>query len=241
MPGELCILVTCEHGGNRVPAAYRALFAGRDGMLRSHRGWDPGALILGRDLARLLHAPLLSATTTRLLVDLNRSPDHPDLFSRYSRVLDAAARTALLEKHYTPYREAVEARIRQERRRGCRVLHLSAHSFTPRLHGETRHADLGLLYDPRRRQERDFCLALQDCVTRALPGLAVRRNYPYRGTADGLTTWLRRRFPAAGYLGVELELNQRIGRRPPREWRELRAALAHCIRHAGAHITWKLN
>jgi hypothetical protein len=31
----------------------------------------------------------------------------------------------------------------------------------------------------------------------SLHGLRVRRNYPYRNSADGFTTYLRRRFDAA--------------------------------------------
>jgi len=42
-----------------------------------------------------------------------------------------------------------------------------------------------------------------------VPGLRVRRNYPYRGAADGLTTHLRRQL-GPRYLGVELEINQAL-------------------------------
>ena len=38
----------------------------------------------------------------------------------------------------------------------------------------------------------------------------MRRNAPYRGNADGLTTALRRELPASRYEGIELELNQRL-------------------------------
>jgi hypothetical protein len=38
----------------------------------------------------------------------------------------------------------------------------------------------------------------------------VRRNAPYRGDSDGLTSALRRERSAERYLGIELELNQRL-------------------------------
>jgi hypothetical protein len=54
----------------------------------------------------------------------------------------------------------------------------------------------------------------------------VRRNYPYRGTADGFTTYLRRQFSARKYLGIELEVNQSLlGRQP----RETAARVAHSL------------
>ena len=47
-------------------------------------------------------------------------------------------------------------------------------------------------------------------MQRDLPEFALRRNSPYRGTADGLTTALRRRYPANRYIGIEVEMNQRL-------------------------------
>jgi hypothetical protein len=37
------LLVSCEHGGNRVPARYVALFEGAADVLATHRGYDLGA------------------------------------------------------------------------------------------------------------------------------------------------------------------------------------------------------
>src|SRR4030081_1301042 len=62
-------IITCEHGGNRIPAPYRRLFRGRRVLLDSHRGYDPGALVMARALARAFRAPLVTSTISRLLVD----------------------------------------------------------------------------------------------------------------------------------------------------------------------------
>ena len=59
----------------------------------------------------------------------------------------------------------------------------------------------------------------------------MRRNAPYRGDADGLTTALRRERPASRYCGVELELNQAAVRTEP-ERRALSALLAETLRAA---------
>ena len=42
-----------------------------------------------------------------------------------------------------------------------------------------------------------------------MPRWTTRRNYPYRGTGDGLTRYLRSRFDDASYCGIELEINQK--------------------------------
>lgn len=202
------IIVTCEHASARIPAAYRALFRDAGALLASHRGWDPGALAVARRLARTLDAPLLATTTSRLLVDHNRSPGSPALWSERTRVLPAAPRERLLARHYWPHRHAVAAAVATAVDAGRSVLHLAVHSFTPVLAGHVRRADVGLLYDPGRAGEA--ALARRWRAGLADAGLHARLNYPYRGVADGLTTWLRRRHGARAYRGLEIELNQRL-------------------------------
>lgn len=38
------LVITCEHGGNRIPVPYDDPFRTRQAALDSHRGFDPGAL-----------------------------------------------------------------------------------------------------------------------------------------------------------------------------------------------------
>ena len=218
-------LITCEHGGNRVPAAYRALFVGHEELLASHRGWDPGALALARDLARALEAPLYYATVSRLVIDLNRSLGHPRLFGAATRGAPQALRREILARHYLPYRNRVERHIRQAVAEGHRVVHLSAHSFTAVLNGQVRNADIGLLYDPARPGEVALARHLQTALKTAAKDLRVRRNYPYTGTSDGFTAYLRKRFPATDYLGIELEINQALVSCGRTAWRGLRVNL----------------
>lgn len=161
------LLITCEHGGNRVPAAYAPLFLGQDALLDSHRGLDIGSLVLARQLASHLRAPL--------------------------------------------------------------IVHVSVHTFAPVLDGVRRVTDVGLLYDPRRRPEQAFCAHWQQTLQAADRPPRVRRNYPYLGRADGLTTALRKRHGPARYLGVELEVNQAISGQPEPCWAGLRAQLAESL------------
>jgi predicted N-formylglutamate amidohydrolase len=201
------ILVSCEHAGNTVPARYAALFAGAGALLEGHRGWDAGAMALAGWLASLLGAPLHATRVTRLLVDTNRSLHHRRLFSEFTAGLGRPVRAEILERHYHPHRRAIEERLCGWIAGGGRVLHLAVHSFDPRLAPGRDACDLGLLYDPKRRAETALCHRWQTAL-HAGGELRVRRNHPYRGNADGLTTHLRRLLPADSYLGIELEANQ---------------------------------
>lgn len=208
---EWRVLLTCEHGGNRIPARYADLFREHRALLKSHRGWDFGALTLARRIARSMGCELVYSQTTRLLVELNRSLGHPHLFSRITRGLPRAERERILQRHYFPHRASVERRLRELLRGAAFVLHLSVHSFTPVLNGVRRTADMGLLYDPARVNEKRLCAIWRRQIRDgALPELRVRRNYPYRGAADGLTTSLRRALSTPRYLGIELEVNARL-------------------------------
>jgi predicted N-formylglutamate amidohydrolase len=193
-----------------VPARYRSLLADASRALASHQGYDPGALALALALSRRLGAPLHAATTTRLLADHNRTATHAACFSRYTRDLPEPEKARLLAELYWPHRRAVERAVERHVRAGRRVLHVAVHSFTPVLRGERRNADLGLLYDPARAPERALCARWRRDLAQLDARLRVRLNYPYRGTSDGLTTALRRVWPASRYLGIELELNQAL-------------------------------
>jgi predicted N-formylglutamate amidohydrolase len=203
------IVLSCEHAGNRVPAKYRHLFAQIPSILNSHRGYDIGIWRVAGRLARKLHQPLFACYTTRLLIDPNRSLGHPDLFSEFSKALTCSDKDRLIRCFHQRYRESVTQHIRQKIQENRRVIHFSIHSFTPMLQGQIRLADISILYDPRRSREKTLAKALQDTL-RERTGLRIRRNYPYRGNADGFITALRRKYDACNYLGFEVEINQAL-------------------------------
>lgn len=226
------LLITCEHGGNRVPPRYRSLFQGHEELLHTHRGYDPGGLTMARDLAEAFQAALFVATISRLLIDLNRSIGHPKLYSEATRQAPVEVRREILDAHYLPYRNQVEAHIANESAEGRRVIHISSHSFTPVLDGEVRNADIGLLYDPGRAAEAKLCRDWQAALKACTPEIRVRRNYPYTGKSDGFTAHLRRQFADETYAGIELEINQQRVLQGGRGWRRLRKAIIAALQEA---------
>lgn len=226
------LVLSCEHGGHEVPAAYAALFAGHEALLASHRGWDPGTLELAQQMARELGAPLHASTTTRLLVDLNRTIGHRQLFSSLVAGRSADEREAILAAHYRPHRHAVEADIAGRIAAGQRIVHVALHSFVPVLGGRVRHADVACLYDPKRASEASLTQRWLAALGRRQGRLALRRNYPYRGSSDGLTKHLRERFDARDYVGIELEVNQRFVDQGGEAWEQLRSDLIASLAEA---------
>jgi predicted N-formylglutamate amidohydrolase len=223
------LVITCEHGGNRIPKPYRDLFHD-EALLNSHCGFDPGALSMARSLATAFSAPLVTATISRLLVDLNRSVGNPSLHAEVIRMLPAKLREQIVKQYYRPYRAEAEQMVRRTIADYGQVIHLSSHSFTPILAGKVRYADIGLLYDPARPGEMKLCERWQAVLKACAPELIVRRNYPYAGKGDGLTTWFRRQLPSASYVGIELEINQKHIIGAGRNWPALRKVIVESLR-----------
>jgi predicted N-formylglutamate amidohydrolase len=189
---------------------------------------------MARALARTFRAPLVTSSISRLLIDLNRSIGHPQLFSTATRCATATVREEIVAQYYRPYRAQVERLVRQSVERGRRVIHISSHSFTPELDGKVRRADVGLLYHPGRHGEAELCARWKAALAAFAPELRVRRNYPYAGKGDGLTSHLRLRFPHGAYVGIELEVNQSIVFAASRRWAALRRGLIDSLRAACA-------
>ncbi len=220
-------LITCEHAGKTVPDLYGRLFTAATEVLDTHRGWDPGALEIASFLADKLGAPLFKCDATRLLVEPNRSLFSINLFSEYSSGLTQEEREEVLRQYYYPHRSGVESWINNSRKP---VLHLSIHSFTPVFNGVTRLVDVGLLFDPVRKGEAEFCSRYQHHLRALLPNFLIEFNEPYKGIDDGFTTHLRMNFADADYYGIEIEVNQKyIG---SSAFNEIKSALlegAHAI------------
>ncbi|MEQ9007882.1 MAG: N-formylglutamate amidohydrolase, partial [Ekhidna sp.] len=115
---------------------------------------------------------------------------------------------SILQQYYHPYRNMVEKYI-GEKIVTKPVLHLSMHTFTPIWEGNERKIDVSLLYDEERSSERTLCEAWTEKLNQSLPGFDVLKNVPYKGSDDGFTTYLRTKFSADQYMGVEIEINQK--------------------------------
>ena len=226
------LVISCEHGGNEVPPAYATLFEGHEALLPTHRGWDPGALELARQMAGAFGAPLFAATTTRLLIDLNRSIGHRQLHSEATRSLALAARRDIATRYYRPHRDAVESEVALLIASSRHVIHIASHSFTPELNGVVRQADVAWLYDTRRAGETLLARRWLDALRQRRPDLKLRRNYPYEGKGDGLTSLLRKRHAPGQYVGVELEVNQRFYLAGGDAWAALRSDITLALADA---------
>ena len=215
------LMITCEHASNALPDFI--LRASRenaipDDVLASHRGYDIGAFDIFSNLVKRLKPDFhCSSRFSRLVIDMNRSSTSKSFFSEYTVHLPSQVK-AHMQELWQKYRDKIEkfvsskipARIRKsETGKNLKVIHLGIHSFTPVLNGIERDADVGILYDPSRPAEAQIADILIKSIHEREPSLRIRKNYPYLGKSDGLTTTLRQKF-GASYAGLEIEINQKL-------------------------------
>ena len=216
---DFILILTCEHASNKLPAAFKKAVPAE--VLRTHRAYDIGALAVFRKLVKFAKPEFYcEGKYSRLFVDLNRTLTNKSAFSDYLR--GNAKAKAQASAYWTEYREAIEKFVTSSLSLSMRtshktriaktepsVVHLGIHSFTPELNGKVRNADIGILYDPSRPQECELAQVIKAEIKRLYPAMKVRFNYPYKGTSDGLTTTLRKKF-GPRYAGSEIEINQKF-------------------------------
>jgi predicted N-formylglutamate amidohydrolase len=218
------VIITCEHGGNKIPSDYQYLFQDDKNILQTHRAYDPGALELSKQLSKKGNYFFFSEIS-RLLIELNRSIHSPNLFSKFSKNLSRVKKKEILNKYYFPYRNEIENLMMKLMISREKIIHISVHSFTPVLKNEIRNADIGILYDPKRNKEKLLASKLKQELLSLNKSLKIRFNYPYLGISDGFTTYLRRKFDQEYYTGIELEVNQKYVLNNEIKWKVLKENL----------------
>ena len=207
---KMSIVLSCEHAVNTVPPKYNTLFRPYKDLLETHRSIDFGALSIANSLKGSLNCDLVVAKVSRLVIDCNRSLNHPQCFSEVTKPLSLEEKEELINHYYLPFRSQVKDLIQNHIEQGFQVWHLSIHSFTPIFEGVARNADIGLLYDPKRPLEKEITKHWYAEIKKHSPEYRVRKNYPYAGTSDGHTTALRKQFNPSVYAGIEVESNQNL-------------------------------
>ncbi|MBR4784246.1 MAG: N-formylglutamate amidohydrolase [Fibrobacter sp.] len=232
------LMLTCEHASNRLPAAFKK-FVPADVQQTHRAYDIGALMLFRKLVKFAKPEFYSEGKFSRLFVDLNRTITNKSVFSEYygaledrdktakSSVNTAAKMKAQATAYWKEYRENVEKFVasslsspkrtatKQKHAAGKKgaeeadIVHLGIHSFTPVLNGNVRNTDIGILYDPSRPLERTYANVIKDEIKRLYPHMKVRFNYPYKGSSDGLTTALRKKF-GPRYVGIEIEINQKF-------------------------------
>ncbi len=206
--GTAPVVFVVDHASNHIPAPYGDL--GLDAAARdSHIAWDPGALPVAQHMSRMLDAPLIRATVSRLVLDLNRSVESDTLVPQISETttipgnknLSPAERGARIDAVYRPYHAAVENLVVQHAAKfAFPIAVVAIHTFTPVYKGLARPWHVGILFD----EDDSLGRAILGSLAADL-GMTSAANQPY-SPADGVYWTLDRHAAARGLKNVMIEI-----------------------------------
>jgi predicted N-formylglutamate amidohydrolase len=205
--GRSPILLICEHASRHLPDRYGTLGLTPE-ELDSHIAWDPGALGVAKGLSRLLDAPLIHATVSRLVLDLNRDPTAPDSIWTLSertvipgnQNLDPVERAYRVRAVYESFHGTVDHFIESRVKTGQTRSVVSIHSFTPVYRDVPRPWHIGLIHD----RDARFALSVEAGLRRD-PALVVGMNEPY-SPADRVFHTLERHAERRGLTPLMIEI-----------------------------------
>lgn len=206
--GATPLLLVADHASNAFPAHMDHLGLPED-VLDLHVAYDIGTNAITKMMAERLDCPAVLAGYSRLLIDANRQPGHPQSIPPASDTiiipgnqdLSEAVQKARVDSFFTPYHHAITETLAHVWRQKLAPAVFSIHSFTPSINGEDREWDLGVLWNRDPRIARPLIEKL-----RAHDHLHVGDNQPYSG--HDLAYTLNRHGAAGGLANCAIEVRQ---------------------------------
>jgi len=220
-PSRGGIVCVSDHASNHVPDDV-PLGVGAD-LLNQHIAVDIGVEGIAERMARRHSIPAHLATVSRLVIDLHREEDHPNLVPSESDGhlipgnigADVEGR---LDRFYRPYHDAMAKWLDAIQPK----LILSLHSFTPKLatSDEERPWEVALLYNEDDRAARHAIRLFGEL------GLTVGDNEPYSG--KDLNATMNRHAEAQGrhYCAIEVRQDLIATRAEQSRWAAMIADVA---------------
>ncbi len=225
------LLILCDHATNLLPPDYGTL--GLDAIqLGRHIAYDIGALGVARALGRMLQATAILSRFSRLLIDPNRGEDDPTLIMQLSdgaivpgnaRVSEAE-RKSRIDAYYTPYHNAIAARLDAMIAAGLVPIIVSIHSFTEAWRGVPRKWKAAILWDNDPRLAVPLLREL-----RARTGFEIGDNEPYSGHLRNDTIFRHATFRGLPNALVEIRQDLIRDGKGEAEWAEILAACLTAI------------
>jgi predicted N-formylglutamate amidohydrolase len=177
------ILFIAEHTGKDFPGGYGTLGLTPEVLETISDYYDNGARRIITALTEQFHATSIFANYSRLLIDLNRKLDHPQLIREKEDDWDISIpannnisdeeRKRRIQLYYKPYHKKVKQVIEKKLQEHERVYVFVIHTCSTTYHGELRDFDVDVMYIGSQKLAQCFGTFMKD------KGYKVNYNEPY--------------------------------------------------------------
>jgi predicted N-formylglutamate amidohydrolase len=189
--GDSRYFIICEHASKNIPDRYNKLGLS-DADINRHIGWDIGAQGVAEHLSKLLNAPLVLQTQSRLLYDCNRPPCANSAIPKVTEQTPVPGNNNLSDEQiqaraddiYYPFHQSISDLL-DNRSANLNSIIVTIHSFNPIYNGQERSLDIGIINDENLDWAQDLTTAAQQFTD-----ISVKLNEPYSAT-DGVTHTLQ--------------------------------------------------
>lgn len=177
---RLPVVLSCEHASDRLPEEFGDLGMAPEQRAACH-GHDPGAEEIFDHLVRELDVHGVKARVSRLVIDLNRYLDQPDVVRERCAGRPIPANAGLsdeefrrrVDRYYRPYHDQLRRLLVEcEERHGAAFFFL-IHTMAEELGGQVREQDFALVRNRGRDVSRPVRRSLQ------ADGYSVTVNDPF--------------------------------------------------------------
>jgi predicted N-formylglutamate amidohydrolase len=201
------LLLICDHASRAVPQSLGQLGLSPE-QFDHHIAYDIGAEPITRILSDTLNARAILAGFSRLVIDVNRPPSHPQSVLEISDGIDIPANRKICKTNldrrisllFDPYHQAIADSLAHLWSRGPAPILFSIHSFTPHFENQKRPWDVGVLWKNDARLPEPLMEKLEQ------RGLCVGNNKPY--SAHDLAYTIDTHAGSAGLTNCVIEIRQ---------------------------------
>jgi len=178
---KLPIVLSCEHASNVIPKEFNNLGWTNKEFSKCEDVLDKGAEQLFDFLCKKLNCRGIKSTFSRLVIDVNRNLNQPELIRKQCGKIPIPSNLELTKKQrekriktlYLPYRDNLHKLLDQCEKKHDIVLYYAIHTMAHHYEGRTRKMDLAIIYKAGEPVARMLGKELEDM------GLNITYNDPY--------------------------------------------------------------
>lgn len=206
--GESPVFISCEHASGNIPSRFQDLGIKKEEFSQVSDHYDKGCKEMSEHLSKELKAKCMLANYSRLVVDLNRKEDHPDIVKEKSFDYQIPGNTEVtkeekssrIDNYHKPYHAKLQSELQGMKEKHGKMAYINVHSFSHWVEGKDRDIDICLVH---KEGDAKVNKRIIDILSRKYK---VKGNAPFSGATSSIFQDYQ---SASDTAGITLEINDK--------------------------------